>query len=501
MIKRIIKMLGALGASNGITLITQLALPPAFLYYYDVRRYGEWLVLSATLSYLGTLNFGITTYASNELTILYRRGDMDKYRELQGSTLALLFCIIIIGFAVISAIFFLPLTKLLDLHTIDPFHARVVAFFLGLQMLANILGGYYNNMFMVVEEAHRGLSWYNARRLAATLISIPLVMLRVSFSVMAFGQFIAVLIIALLTIYDLKKRIGHLPLGLRGMNWKTAKKTLAPSGMFGMIFMQTFLIFQAPIIMLQWILGPEIVVFFSISRTIFSTARQMVLTITSAISPEITFSYADRDMKKLLNIFHYSETAVFAVIPVANLGTYLVSPILLQVWLHKPYLFDPYIYGLMALISGAMSMREHKQFFQFSTNTHKRLSIIVFFGNILMIAISIPFTLKYGLPGFLFIWLFSEVFQMGLIYHENRKLFNNNSTISLIPAIKLSLMMLVSLPICAWLVYYVQQRSLVLVGIAALTGILLLIAESYYVFGLKNVKVLLRQRFLHNVPS
>jgi O-antigen/teichoic acid export membrane protein len=103
--------------------------PPAFLYYYGVSKYGEWLVLSATVSYLSTLNFGITTYASNELTMLRKRGEMDKYCELQGSTLALLLCMICVGIAVSASVFFLPLPRLLHLSTISPMEVILTAFF------------------------------------------------------------------------------------------------------------------------------------------------------------------------------------------------------------------------------------------------------------------------------------------------------------------------------------------------------------------------------------
>ena len=487
MIRRILKMLGAMGGGMGATLITQFLLPPAFLYYYGVSKYGEWLVLSATVSYLSTLNFGITTYASNELTMLRKRGEMDKYCELQGSTLALLLCMICVGIAVSASVFFLPLPRLLHLSTISPMEVILTAFFLGLQVMINILAGYYDALFMVIEKSHLGIIWPTVRRLSAVLICIPLAMLRVQFHVIAIGQFAAVLIVMLLAVTDLKRRMGNLPLGLQGANWKTARSSLAPSGMFAMIFTQGFLIYQAPVILLQWILGPEIVVLFSISRTILATARQLLAFITNAIAPEITFSFAVQDMKKLLNIFHYSEKIVYSGIPIANLGAFLFSPILLQVWLHKPLLFDPYTYGLMALISGAMSMREHKQFFQFSTNTHKRLSIIVFFGNLLMIAVSVPFTIQFGLHGFMFVWLASEVSQMGLLYHENKKLFHNDPSINFIPVVKLALVMLVSLPVCVGLLRYAQQRSLSMVCGVAVMGVIVVAAESYFAFGLKDV--------------
>jgi hypothetical protein len=141
----------------------------------------------------------------------------------------------------------------------------------------------------------------------------------------------------------------------------------------------------------------------------------------------------------------------------------------------------------MALISGAMSMREHKQFFQFSTNMHKRLSMIMFFSNLSMVCVSIPLTLKFGLYGFMFTWLASELAQMGLIYHENKKLFQNDPSISVVPVFKLALVMLVSLPICGGLVHYSQQRSLVMVGAAAAFGLAVLTVESYFVFGLRDV--------------
>jgi hypothetical protein len=148
----------------------------------------------------------------------------------------------------------------------------------------------------------------------------------------------------------------------------------------------------------------------------------------------------------------------------------------------------------MALISGAMSMRDHKQFFQFSTNEHKRLSIIVFFGNLLMIALSIPLTLKFGLNGFLYMWLLSELAQMVLIYVENKKLFNNDPSISMVPVLKLGAVMAISLPICAAMLTFARNRSLVTVAAVAVVGILGLTIESYLVFGLKDVLDQLRIR-------
>jgi O-antigen/teichoic acid export membrane protein len=495
MLKRIFKMLGAQGTWIGLNMIVQFLLPPVFLRYYGVAKYGEWLVLSATLAYLSTLNFGITTYTSNELTILRQRGDLDLYKRLQASTLAFLLVLVFVGTALCAVIGLLPLPALLHFTNVSRADAGWTAFFLGLQVMAQVLFGYYNNLYMVIQETHRGQMWANWRYFAPTVVAVPLAMHRASFGTIAFGQFAGITALGVITIFDLRRRMHGLPLGLAGANWPTAKAALKPSGMFAMVFTQQFLLFQVPVILLQRLLGPEIVVLFTICRTIFSMARRILSVITNAIAPEITFSFGIGDLRKLLDIFHYSERVVFSLVPVANLGTLLLSPLLLGIWLHKPDLFDPWTYALMAVTSGAMSMREHKQFFQFSTNTHARLAHIVFWGNLLMIAVSIPMTLWLGVRGFMVTWLVSESTQMALLYFENKKLFNADPSISMIPVLKLAAFMGIALAPCLALTDYARRHSRLEDASIGAAGTVVLFAAAYWVFGLKLVQQRLLSRF------
>ncbi len=488
MLKRILKMLGAQGTSVGMALLTQYLLPPVFIKSYGIAKYGEWLALAAAISYLSSLNFGLTTYSSNQLTILRQRGDLEEYKRLQASTFAFLIVLVFAGVLICAGVGFLPLPALLHLTSMSRRTAGLTAAFLGLLVVVHILFGYYNNLFMVVQETHRGAMWANWRFFMPTVITIPLALRHASFPQIAFGQFLAALVIGLATVVDLKRRIGSLPLGLSGASWATAKSAFRPSGMFAMIFTQQFLLFQMPVIVLQRLLGPEIVVLFSICRTLLSTARRLLSMITFSIAPEITFSFGSGDMKKLLDIFHYSERLIFSLIPVANLGALLFSPVLLAIWLHKPELFEPGTYALMALISSAMSMREHKQYFQFSTNVHHRLAHIVFWGNLLMICVSIPATMRFGIHGFMVTWLVSETTQMALLYRENRKLFAGDSTITLIPVAKLAAVVGISLPLCMMVLEHARRRPLAVDGAIAAAATLVLCVVSWFVFGLNTVQ-------------
>jgi O-antigen/teichoic acid export membrane protein len=497
MLKRILKMLMAQGANVGVILATQVLLPPVFLHSYGVARYGEWLVLYATIAYLTNLNFGITTYASNELTMMRQRGEKERYRSLQASTLAMVLGLALIGTLISAGVSALPLPRLLHLNDVGRSEAGWTSFFLGLQIVIHMLGGYFNNLYMVIQETHRGTMWWNVRRFAANMAAVPLALMHCSFATIAFGMFLAAFVVAIATVVDLGLRMKDLPLGIRGANWKTAKSTLKPSGMFAMIYTQAFLLFQVPIIILQRLVGPEIVVLFATSRTVLALARQILSIVTNAIAPEITFSFGSGEMKKLLDIFHYSERVVFALIPVANLGAFLLGPFLVTVWLHRPSLFDPWTYALMALISGVMSMREHKQFFQFSTNVHKHLAFIIFWGNVLMVSASIPMTIRFGIHGFMYTWLVSESTQMALLYFENKKLFNFDPSINMIPVLKLALVFGLALPPSWWLVDSIRGHSLLYQATLALGATIALMAVSYWVFGL----YLVQQRIFSRLSS
>jgi hypothetical protein len=120
--------------------------------------------------------------------------------------------------------------------------------------------------------------------------------------------------------------------------------------------------------------------------------------------------------------------------------------------------------------------------------------MIVFFANLVMIALSVPLIREFRLYGFLWVWLASEVTQMGLIYRENRKLFDNHASITFIPVIKLVVVMLVSLPACMALLHFTLPLSLGMVGAVAVAGVVLLTVESYFVFGLRGVWTELGQK-------
>ena len=89
-LRGIAKNLLAGTSSHLVNVLQQVALTPLFLHTWGIAGFGQWLTLSASVSYLGTLDFGIQTFVNQDLTLRYHRGDLQNFHLHQSTALRLL---------------------------------------------------------------------------------------------------------------------------------------------------------------------------------------------------------------------------------------------------------------------------------------------------------------------------------------------------------------------------------------------------------------------------
>jgi O-antigen/teichoic acid export membrane protein len=478
---------------QGLSIITQLVLPPLFLRMYGVSIYGEWLTLSATVSYLGTLNFGLQTYANNQVAIHYNRGEVEQAHTTQSTALLLLLVIIMSGALITTVVFFLPINVWLGLKT-SALTVSATIYLLGLQILVRILLGFLVGIYLVVGVSYRGNYWNNIVATATTAGTAVLVFKHASFAWLAAQQAATVAMFIVVVLIDLRvtapaifPRMGYARPGSFG-------EVLKPSGYFGLLYTSNFLVYQLPVILLQRILGPATVVSFSLTRTIFSMSRQVLISMSQAIGQEITELYGQRSWQRLFRLYELSERVVFAMVPPVTIGTLLATPLLMTVWLHKPGLYNPYICLLMALISGVIGIREHKYHFQTCSNEHTVLAKLMFSSYVAMAVVSVPAIRFLGVLGFLGIWLATELFLALAILRLNRRLFAGFFRLDFSPVYKLLALMGVATIVGARLAVTAGQKSLPTIALITVLFIAVLLVISYPLFGLQEVRSYLRNR-------
>lgn len=493
-VRGILKNLSALFTSHLLSVFTQLALTPVFIHRYGTAVYGEWLALSAAVTFLSTLDFGIQTFVNQDLTVRYHQGDIEGFHILQSTALRMLIGMLSVAGVLALVIFLLPLQRWLRMGggagtpAIAPHEIALTLYLLAIQVMASILFGYFTGQFMVLAKAHVGGYWLNLQRFSLIVVSLAAVFCHVRFSTLAALQLTVFLLNMLGVLIYMYYTAPEIFPTLRLWDGKAVSGILKPSGHFALIFSTSFLVYQCPVLILQHFVGPVVVVIFTVMRTIFSMTRQMLSILSQAIGPEITLRFARKEWLSLARLYYDSERLIFSTILVSNSGVLLLSPVLLALWLHQPTLFYPTAYVLAAAISTVISTKEHKYIFQFSTNTHEVLARVMFGTYVVMVAVMPFLAHRYGLVGILGDWLVVEIVQMIWLVRLNVALFEHVEKLTGTYIVRLALAAgtvltaaLFVLPHTSHLSYPVQTGCSLL-----LTAIMT--AAAYVLFDLKSLK-------------
>lgn len=505
-LQRILRMLAAFFTGQGVSIVTQLLIPPFFILRYSagVEVYGEWVALSAAVTYLGTLNYGIQTYANNQTTIYYNRGEVDAAKRLQASAFRLLLLIIAVLSIAGAGVFFIPVGRWLNLTHVDGRAASLTLYLLILQFLVNMMLALLANSYMVIGRMHRGANWLIFQRLASTLAIAACAWFQSSFPILAAAQFATVVVFTLLVLWDVRKTAPILVPSLRYGSWAEVGAIVRPSAHFGLLALSGFLTWQGPVLLIQKMLGPTSVTIFSLARTVFSMGRQALAILSFSIGQEITLLIGQRNWPQLKRLYDLSERVVLLLVPVFSVGVLLMSPFLFTVWLHRRNLYEPALCFMMAIISAVMGIKEHKYQFQSSSNEHERLSRFTL-GAYAVMLLAAAFLMKpFGIMGFMFAWLAAEVAQTGYILRLNMQLFPKDMPISIMPVVRLAGVLAAAFAIAAWPAFASANWPLTTIVAVAIGVMLVLSVGSYFTFGLEEVRVLmvskLRQRFAPGRP-
>ena len=502
-LKRILQLLFTAFLGQGLTVLTQLLVPPFFLKFYGsgVEVYGEWIALSASVNYLGTLNYGVQTYANNQMTILYTRGDIPGAKAIQASAFRLLLLVLAVFMVGGLCVFVIPVASLLKLRHVGPHAAALTLYLLILQIGVNMFFSLLTNSYMAVGRLHRGNYISSAQRFVTIAGMAAAVWMRSSFVTLATIQLLSLVVFTVYSLVDLYKAEPILVPSLRNGSWREVGLMIKPSGHFGLIAMAGFLTWQGPVIVIQRVLGPSMVTVFALVRVVFQMSRQILSMASNVIGQDITMLVGKKDWSELRRLYDLSERVVLFLIPVVSIGSLLMCPFLFHIWLHDRIAYQPVLCIEMAIVSAVLGLKEHKTQFQSSSNEHEKLSTRIFIGYAIMLSISV-FTMRaWGVAGFIVTWLVWEILQTAYVVHLNHKLFPAEAMIDNSLLRRFNLFIVVAFVLTAFPAMASAHWKLPLSVAVALGSTLLLAIGAYFTFRMDELRTLLMQRFRRSTPA
>ncbi len=497
---RVGKQFLATNANQFVTVLTQLMLAPVFLHSYGVAMYGQWLALTAAISYLSTFNYGLQTYTNMEMTIRYSRGEVQGCREVQSAGLRILLGACVLFLTLLLSVFLIPLNRLLHL-TISASQAHWTLYFLGCQIIGGMLFGFFSGNYMVIGKAHRGTHANNLNQLFGTGMIALLALFRLPFAVLASAQLAVTLLISVLLFFDFRRLAPDIRLTLRYWQPGMLGAILKPSGQYGLLYMANILAYQVPVLLMQRLLGPASVVMYTVTRTVYSMSRRLLNVVTNSVGPEITITYGQQAWKRLHRMYELSERIVLMLIVPITFGSMVATPLLLRLWLHKPNLYNPTLCLALGITASILGLKEHKYQFQFSTNNIREISYSTVVVYSLMVLASIPSMMRFGLAGFVTLWGAAETVQLFYLLHLNGRLFGRQATVDRKPVYQMYAILAVGSVLIARFLPTLPDLSTLRQVLLSLAVTIITGGASYWMFGVDEVRGVLWKKVSTRIPA
>jgi len=387
LLKRLLKSISAIFAGQFLNVVSNLLLVPLFLSRWSTGVYGEWMALSAVVAYFGVTDLGMNAAAGNAMTAAYARGDLGRYRHLQGSAMAFyvgmaLSVSLLIAF--LAAV--LPIPAWIGIRHIPPVVSAWVTWLLASRLLWQMPAAQLGSIYRTTGNL-AATQWFGNLQ-SIGLLAVTASVLLLHGGVLQLALWGAVPMIAVTTGAWLSLRRSHPELlpRLSGASIAGIRELLNPSLLFGLIMLSMALTIQGPVVLVSMVLGGTAVALLVTTRTLANVVKQMVAPVQVALWPELTRLDAVgaeptlRLAHRLLLIGSVTLTAAFAG------ALWFEGASVMAVWTRGKLPVDVWLLRFFFLAIVLQSPWFASSLFTMASNRHRRLAHSYFISAILTLA-------------------------------------------------------------------------------------------------------------------
>jgi O-antigen/teichoic acid export membrane protein len=399
---------------------------PVFLHFWDVKVYGEWLIINSIPSYLAFSNIGFGSVAGNEMTMMEAGGDREGALRAFQSCWWLIICIC--GFVALllgPVIYFVPVAKTLNVHFIDSTDTKWIVFYLGLSVLFGQLEQLLQSAYTCVGRYPYGSFIKSVMSLVAFGTMLVPVSLgygpRTTALVFAIANAVGTLVLCILV----KRDISWIEYGWKHARFAEIKRLTRPAIAFMGFPIGNALNLQGTLQVVGYALGPTDVVVFGTARTVSRVAVQMVQMVNTTFWPELSSAHGANN-EELIRKLH-RRSCQMALIIAAGIVTamMILGPAFLHRWTggHVPpsrpllsiLLLGVVFYALWSTSSTVAA----------ATNQHQKLAAYYIVGTSITVVATYFLARRFGLYGAAASLLISEFIMNSYVLPNSLRLTND----------------------------------------------------------------------------
>lgn len=388
---------------QGLNIAGQLALVPILLHFWGNQLYGEWLALSAIVTYLSTLDLGMQTYVVNRLNQCYSLNEMVEYTRVLHTGLLVNLVIPALGLTVaLPVLSIAPLGSWLQLHETDDNTAARVAALLAIQVVYSIGYGVLIGIYRTINEYARGQMIMNFRFLMNVLLTVGVVYWGGRLRALAMAQLILLIVTSLIVFIDLRRRHSEIEVGVSRADWKLGVQFVLPSAMFFAIQIVGALQIQGSTLLVTSMFGTAVLVVFTSLRTLSNMIRQASATVQLALWPEFTSLEAQSAGQSLRTLHLLGSKIVMAISICATVFLVTVGDRLVTFWTRGKVQYDASLMIALLVLACSQSHWFCSSILISASNRHKLVLRCTTIGGVSGFVLGYFLAHRFGVIGFVY---------------------------------------------------------------------------------------------------
>jgi O-antigen/teichoic acid export membrane protein len=329
-----------------------LLLLPLYLRHWSVTVYGEWMALYSVVNYLGALDFGLTTAATNAAAHSYAAQNWSEFKRIHGTAWTLSIGIAVLGGLISSAIVTcFSIHSWLGIKVMSPHDSHLVFAGLSLTFLIGIPSRQLGSTFIAMREFAKYQWIYNAGQMLTLLATGIALLLGIKPVGLSFVIAIAAFVMLGATYALIRHRDRNLLPRLRDASWGAAKSLARPSGQFLLQMFANTIALQGPVIIISRVFGGQGVALFTTTRTVSNVVRGILTVFRAPLRPEYAAAYAEPTKDKLRSLFRTVMAIDTAIAATLMAGIWTGGPWLIRVWSHGQIAPDSLLLHLLLAVS------------------------------------------------------------------------------------------------------------------------------------------------------
>ena len=403
--------MGANFLAQLINLASRLILVPLFLGAWGVEVYGEWLLLSSLAAYVSLTELGGTTYIANRLTQAYARQDVEMFRGLFQTGLALFLLIPFGGFVIfLFMILLVPPESYLPIVETDHHVVLWVLGILTFQFVCSLPLGILFGAYRAVGLLPWGVMLSNLILLLQMVMVAGGLWVGAGMVWIACFHVIPYLVFGIISAIDLHARFPqHCVLSLGNARYGLARGFFVPSLHFFGIQMAQLISLQGIVLVVGIILGPGQAVIFTTLRTLGSLIVHVLSLTSGSAWPEMTRLDAQGNIKKLQSLFRAILRSTMVVSSVLVVILHFFGSNIYHIWLGDSVEFSQKLMDLFLIYSLVQTFWRSYGNLLMAINVHETMSKVLFVSSMLTLVFTGVGGMYFELTGVVWGMVMAEV--------------------------------------------------------------------------------------------